>query len=139
MDDALKKIERLLAGQTPPSRIGPLLPKTSAPPAPADDMAITHLSKGVAQPDSVTSAPSGPEAREAPAPRGQDPAGDDIYKKITAGGREFSLDELGSGDGGTEVADPQMGPMLKPASSYRDVSLDELDVNITPDGPQPKQ
>jgi hypothetical protein len=136
MDEALKRIERALAGRTPASRIAPLLPKAETPPAPADDMAITHLSKGVAQPEQAPAEPA-PPARQAAAPDA--PAGGgDLYQKITAGGREFSLDELGSGDTGTEIVDPLMGPMLKPASSYRDVSLDELDVNITPDGPQPK-
>ncbi|MCU0606458.1 MAG: hypothetical protein MUF78_03325 [Candidatus Edwardsbacteria bacterium] len=135
MDEALKRIERALAGRTPASRIDPLLPKAAPPQAPADDMAITHLSKGAAQPERVpaeATVPDHPAAAPDPA------AGGDIYQKISAGGREFSLDELGSGDAGGAAADPLMGPMLKPASSYRDVSLDELDVNITPDGPQPK-
>ncbi|MRR09693.1 hypothetical protein EG831_06410, partial [bacterium] len=133
MDEALKRIERALAGRTPPSRISPLLPKAEAPQAPADDMAITHLSKGAAQPEQAP-AEGAPPARPAAAP--DTPAGGDIYQKISAGGREFSLDELGGGDSGGDAGDPLMGPMLKPASSYRDVSLDELDVNITPDGPQ---
>lgn len=137
MDEALKKIERALAGRTPVSRIDPLLPKAAAPTAPADDMAITHLSKGVGRPER---APAEAESAAPPAPEPQAEAagGGDIYQKISAGGREFSLDELGGGDTGAQVVDPLMGPMLKPASSYRDVSLDELDVNITPDGPQPK-
>lgn len=139
MDDALKKIERLLAGQTPPSRIDPLLPKAAVQPMPAADMAITHLSQGAAQSNAIPAETVAPAVREETALHDQGPAGEDLYKKIATGGREFSLDELGSGDSGTEVIDPLMGPVLKPASSYRDVSLDELDVNITPDGPQPRQ
>jgi hypothetical protein len=137
MDEALKKIEQLLTGRAPRSRIDPLLPRAAPQTKPDDDMAITHLSKGKGRPETP------PPAEDAPVPV-QDALAppqpvDDIYKKITAGGREFSLDELGGGDSGTEVVDPLMGPVLKPASSYRDVSLDELDVNITPDGPQPQR
>jgi hypothetical protein len=138
MDEALKKIEQLLAGRTPKSRIDPLLPRNVPQPKPEDAMAITHLSKGVAQPGAATEPVPAPD-KEAPVPQAPAQAADDIYTKITTGGREFSLDELGSGDSGTEVVDPLMGPVMKSASSYRDVSLDELDVNITPDGPQPKQ
>jgi hypothetical protein len=140
MDEALKKIEQLLAARTPKSRIDPLLPRNVPQPRPEDAMAITHLSKGTAQPAAAAGTEPGPApAKEAPVPQAPAQAADDIYTKITTGGREFSLDELGSGDSGTEVVDPLMGPVLKSASSYRDVSLDELDVNITPDGPQPRE
>jgi hypothetical protein len=140
MDETLKKIERLLDGTTPKSRISGLLPQNVAPPQPEQDMAITHLSKGAAaRATAAAPAEAQPAAREQQPRRDQPPAEEDLYKKISAGGREFSLDELGGpeSEGGTEVIDPLMGPMLKPASSYRDVSLDELDVNITPDGPKP--
>jgi len=139
MDEALKKIEQQLAGLTPKSRIDQLLPRSAPQPKPGDDMAITHLSKGAAQPANAAAVESAPApVRDAPAPREQPQPAGDLYTKITAGGREFSLDELGSGDNGTEVVDPLMGPVLKSSSSYRDVSLDELDVNITPDGSQPQ-
>ena len=137
MDETLNKIEQQLAGQTPKSRIDQLLPRSAPQPKPGNDMAITHLSKGAAQPAAAPETePSPVPVREAPAPAEQPQTADDLYTKITAGGREFSLDELGNGDSGTEVVDPLMGPVLKSSSSYRDVSLDELDVNITPDGPQ---
>jgi hypothetical protein len=140
MDEALKKIEQLLAGRSPKSRIDPLLPRTAPQPKPEDDMAITHLSKSKVRSEATLPAEISPTpSREVPEPQASAQPADDIYKKITAGGREFSLDELGSSDSGTEVVDPLMGPVLKPASSYRDVSLDELDVNITPDGPQSRQ
>ena len=137
MDEALKRIERQLAETAPQSRLDPLLPKHAPAAAPAEDMAITHLSKGAAgKPEPAPAAVSSREPQPVAEPA---PSEQELYKKITAGGREFSLDELGGPDSGTEVVDPLMGPVLKQASSYRDVSLDELDINITPDGPQPKQ
>jgi len=139
MDEALKKIERLLADNAPKSRLDPLLPAGTAAVPPADDMAITHLSKGAAAKPAPAAEPATVQQREAPPAREPAASQQDLYQKISAGGREFSLDELGGPDSGTEVADPLMGPMLKPASSYRDMSLDDLDVNITPDGPQPQQ
>ncbi|MDI6740681.1 MAG: hypothetical protein QME74_10010 [Candidatus Edwardsbacteria bacterium] len=142
MDEALKKIERLLSEQSPKSRIGALLPTAAVQPQTAgEDMAITHLSKGgaakpeTAPPSDIPAAPP----REFQSPREQPRPDNDLYKKITAGGKEFSLDELGGAEGGTEVVDPLMGPVLKPASSYRDMSLDELDVNIKPDDEQSGQ
>jgi hypothetical protein len=139
MDEALKKIERLLAEDAPKSRLEPMLPKQAAAPVPTEEMAITHLSKGAAVKAEAASAPASAPVQDLAPAREPAPSEDDLYKKISAGGREFSLDELGGSGSGTEVVDPLMGPMLKPGSSYRDVSLDELDVNITPEGPQPKQ
>jgi hypothetical protein len=137
MDEALKRIERQLGETAPKSRLDPLLPALAAPAAPAEEMAITHLSKGAgAKPEPAAAAAQPRELPPAPEPA---PSERELYKKISAGSREFSLDELGGSDSGTEVVDPLMGPVLKPSSSYRDVSLDELDVNITPDGPQTKQ
>jgi len=50
MDEALKRIAQQLAARAPKSRIDPLLPSIAPPPAPAaEDMAITHLSKGSQQ------------------------------------------------------------------------------------------
>jgi hypothetical protein len=135
MDEALKRIERQLGETATKSRLDPLLPAQATPAAPAEEMAITHLSKGAgAKPEPAAAQPK----ELSPAPE-QAPSERELYKKISAGSREFSLDELGGSDSGTEIVDPLMGPVLKPASSYRDVSLDELDVNITPDGPQTKQ
>ena len=139
MDEALKKIERQLAARAPKSRLDQLLPESATAVPPADDMAITHLSKGAsAKPEQAAEAPA-VQQRESPPARDAAPSEQELYKKISAGGREFSLDELGGSDSGTEVVDPLMGPMLKPASSYRDMSLDDLDVNITPEGPQPQK
>jgi hypothetical protein len=135
MDEALKRIERQLAEAAPKSRLDPLLPQQAAAAAPAEVMAITHLSKGAAvKPEP---APAASQPRDLPPAPETAPTEQELYKKISAGGREFSLDELGGPDSGTEIVDPLMGPVLKSASSYRDVSLDELDVNITPDGLQP--
>jgi hypothetical protein len=136
MDESLKKIERILQEKQIHSKIEALLPQAAKAAKPQEDMGITVYGKG----QSVAAAePAIQTTREyqPPPEREETPAETtaDAYTKMAAGGREFSLDELGDN---TEVQDPLMGPVLK-SSGFRDVSLDDLDRNTIPDENQNKR
>jgi len=146
MDEALHKIEKILAEQRQPSRIDAILPRKTAVPKTDAAIDIAHYGKITAgeQPAAVKVEPV--IERPAPKPVPADPAA-----KIGVGAREFNLDELSSealgGEVNVDVAskigtgghvfklddlgsenanyDPLMGNMLKPANS-RELSLDEL-------------
>jgi len=147
MDEALHKIEKILAEQRQPSRIDAILPRKVAVPKTDAAIDIAHYGKVTAGEQSAPAVIEEPVIeRPAPKPEPVDPAA-----KIGVGAREFNLDELSSealggelnvdvaskigtgghvfklDDLGSENAnyDPLMGNMLKPANS-RELSLDEL-------------
>lgn len=147
MDEALHKIEKILAEQRQPSRIDPLLPKRMTVPKTDAAIDIAHYGKVTA--GEQPSMPAKEEIKvEPPKPRQEqaDPAAKigvgarefrldelssealggevnvDVVSKIGTGGHVFKLDDLGSDN--TDY-DPLMGNMLKPSNS-RELSLDEL-------------
>jgi hypothetical protein len=148
MDEALRKIEKILAEQRQPSRIDPLLPRMTSVPKTDAAIDISHYGKVPAgeQPSAVVEEDLKVEAPPPPKPQPVDPAAKigvgarefkldelssealggevnvDVASKIGTGGRVFKLDELGSDD---SDYDPLMGNMLKPSNS-RELSLDEL-------------
>jgi hypothetical protein len=144
MDEALHRIEKILADQRKPSRIDPLLPRKAVPKTDAG-IDVAHYGKGPAGELPPAPAVEAPPAEKAPPPKpdaasrigvgarefsldelssealgGQ--VSQDLAAKIGTGGHVFKLDELGSGPADY---DPLMGNMLKPANS-REMSLDEL-------------
>ncbi len=149
MDEALHKIEKILAEQRQPSRIDPILPRKTAVPKTDAAIDIAHYGK-VSAGEQPPVPVKGEMMVEKPAPKPK-PEYVDPAAKIGVGAREFNLEELSSeamgGDVDSEVAskigtggrvfklddlgaenanyDPLMGNMLKPSNS-RELSLDEL-------------
>ncbi len=146
MDEALRRIEKILADRRKPSRIDSLLPRQAVP---KTDAAIDIAHYGKAEAGAAPPAPVREEPpAERPAPAAAKP---DAASRIGVGAREFSLDELSSEALGGQVSqdlaakigtgghvfkldelesgpadyDPLMGNMLKPSNS-RELSLDEL-------------
>lgn len=146
MDEALHKIEKILAEQRQPSRIDPILPRKTAVPKTDAAIDIAHYGK-------VSAGEQAPVKEEVmveklspvPKPKYVDPAakigvgarefkldelssealgGDvdsDVASKIGTGGRVFKLDDL-NGDQGS---DPLLGNVFQQSNS-QELSLDEL-------------
>ena len=148
MDEALHKIEKILAEQRQPSRIDPILPRKTAVTKTDAAIDIAHYGKvsaGEQAPVPVKEEIVVDKPAPKPKPEHVDPAakigvgarefnldelsseamgGDvnsDLASKIGTGGRVFKLDDL-SGEPGS---DPLMGNVFKPSNS-RELSLDEL-------------
>ncbi|MBU1356920.1 MAG: hypothetical protein KJ620_10180 [Candidatus Edwardsbacteria bacterium] len=148
MDEALHKIEKILAEQRQPSRIDPILPRKTA--VAKTDAAIDIAHYGKVSAGEQAPVPVKEEiVVESPAPKPK-PEYVDPAAKIGVGAREFNLDELSSEAMGGEVSpdvaskigtggrvfklddlsgeqgsDPLMGNVFKPSNS-RELSLDEL-------------
>ena len=146
MDEALRKIERILAEQKQPSRIDNLLPRRQLPPKQEPAIDIAHYGKVTAGEQTIAPASPAVPPSTRPEPAYLDPAAKigvgarefkldelssealggelnaEVASKIGTGGRVFKLDDLGENAGGY---DPLMGNVFKP-SNTQEFNLDDL-------------